>query len=114
MTAVVSAASGVIRGISAQRLVCIGKQLSEGENSMGTFSIRVVDEDGTGVSGAKVSCHYPLTYQTEYTDSEGWATFDVHGGIASFPVVDTLYINGVEVATSLATEDGDTFSYTQP
>ena len=81
---------------------------------MGTFKIRIVDEDGVGVRGAEVSCHYPLTHQSRYTDSHGWAEFDVHGGLMSFPVVDHLYVNGVEVDTSLRTEDGDTFSYTLP
>lgn len=81
---------------------------------MGTFSVRVVNEDGVGVPGVEVSCHYPLTYQTRHTDSDGWAEFDVHGGLMSFPVVDHLYINSVEVDTSLKTEDGDSFSYTLP
>lgn len=81
---------------------------------MGTFSIRVVDEDGQGVCGAKVSCHYPTTHQSQYTDSDGWAEFDAHGGLLSFPVVDHLYINGVEVDASVRTDDGDTFSYTIP
>ncbi len=81
---------------------------------MVTFKIRVVDEDGEGVRGVRVSCHYPTTHQDRHTDTDGWAEFDVHGGVMSFPVVDHLYLNGVEVDTSLRTEDGDTFSYTLP
>jgi hypothetical protein len=38
------------------------------------FGIRVVDEDGNGIEGARVFVSYALTHQEDYTDSDSLGT----------------------------------------
>jgi len=82
-----------------------------------TFSIRVVDEEGDGIEGVKVSCNYGLLngIGEEYTDEDGWARFTIHS--TSFVDgkchVKNIWINGDEVSGETKyMDDGDTLSYT--
>jgi hypothetical protein len=85
---------------------------------LGSFSIRVVDEDGNGVSGASVTVHYASLlagYYSESTDSDGWAEFDIEsappwGSLVSKVAVDGRWVD----EDGFTPEDGDTFSYARP
>jgi len=85
----------------------------------GKFSIRVVDDDGDGVEGAKVSyqCGRLSGVGTEYTDSDGWAEFEIIGetlGPGVIPIR-TIWVNSEEVSDEVIyPKDGDTFSFTRP
>ena len=83
----------------------------------GTFSIRVVDEDGDGVEDAKVQYAVGAVCGVGegYTDSEGWVTFDITTGALNGDVIriSTIWVNGVQVSgDDVYPEDGDTFSFT--
>ncbi len=84
-----------------------------------SWSVRVVDEHGNGVSGATVSyqCGRMSGVGTEYTDDDGWATFELIEGTlggGAITVFD-IWINGESVLDEAFTpEDGDTFSFTLP
>jgi uncharacterized protein YraI len=85
----------------------------------GTFSIRVVDEDGNGVSGAKVSyqCGSMSGVGTEYTNSDGWAEFDIiHATLMGGTIpIQKIWVNSHEVSDdTIYPEDGDTFSFVLP
>ena len=85
----------------------------------GTFSIRVVDENGYGVSSARVAyqCGKMSGVGTEYTDSDGWAEFNIiHGVLGGGAIfVERIWINGKEVSDNgFYPEDGNTFSFTLP
>lgn len=85
----------------------------------GSFSIRVVDDDGQPVSGAKVSyqCGDMSGVGTEYTDDDGWATFDIIEAVicGPGPAVRRIWVNSVEVSDeSWYPADGDTMSFTIP
>jgi len=85
----------------------------------GNFSIRVVDEDGDGVEGVEVSCQYGIVagVDSEYTDSDGWAQFDIVERVISGDAksIRKIWINGQEVSDrEFYPEDGDTFSFTLP
>lgn len=89
--------------------------MSEG----GSFSIRVVDADGNGVSGAKVSyqCGHLSGVGTEYTDDDGWVTFPIiHETLGSGVIpIRCIWVNGEEVSDEVHyPDDGDTFSFTLP
>ena len=75
------------------------------------YSIRIVDEDGNGISGEKVSVHYELTHDSDRTDGDGWVTFRkstfIYDGVRT-----TVYFKGRTLAESIWVEDGDTFSFT--
>jgi hypothetical protein len=77
------------------------------------FGIRVVDSDGDGVSGAKVFVSYPWSHDEDYTDDNGWATFErdrtMHGGVLT-----DIYVNGDKVADQVWIDEGEyqTFSFT--
>jgi len=70
------------------------------------YSVRIVDEDGHGVSGKKVTVHYPWTWSEDYTDEDGWVTFEKSGGGVTVQV----YAGGALLGEVHA-EDGDTFSF---
>jgi hypothetical protein len=88
-------------------------------SSEGTFSIRVVDEDGDPVRGAKVTVFYgasvggllPGGSETRHTGSDGWAEFERYVGTWG-SLIERVYVNGELVGTSLTPDDGDTYSYT--
>ena len=85
----------------------------------GKFSIRVVDDDGDGVRGAKVSyqCGRMSGVGNEYTDDDGWAEFDIIGETLGPGVIPIrkIWINGEEVSDeTIYPDDGDTFSFTLP
>ena len=75
------------------------------------ISIRVVNEDGDPVEGARVFMSYPFTWQEGHTDNDGWVSFErdstLHGGVRT-----DVSINGETVAEEEWFEDGDTRSYT--
>lgn len=77
-----------------------------------TFSVRVVDDDGQPVEGAKVAVHYPWTHDHGYTNEDGWIEFEKNIMTAN-GVRTTIYVNGEEVDTPWV-EDRDTFSFTRP
>jgi hypothetical protein len=86
--------------------------------SEGTFSIRVVDEDGNGVEGVKVTCKYRGILhgmEEEYTDEDGWARFHVSYTMFSGSTVpiNNIWIGDDQVLDEIKyMEDGDTLSYT--
>jgi hypothetical protein len=85
---------------------------------MGTFSIRVVDDDGDGVSGAKVNIFYASLLcpnDSGSTDSDGWVEFEINsappwGSLISKVAVNDEYVD----EDGFNPNDGDTFSYTRP
>lgn len=87
------------------------------DSNEGTFSIRVVNERGNPVRGAKVSCQYGRMsgVGSEYTDSNGWAEFPIISGAIidrSTITIMKVWVNGEEVSDgSFTPEDGDTFSF---
>ena len=87
-------------------------------SDLGTFSIRVVDEDGDGVGNARVSVHWAALLagpaEKGYTDSDGWVELDIRSGAPWGSLVDTVYVNDEEVGGGFTPEDGDTFSFTLP
>jgi hypothetical protein len=72
------------------------------------FSIRIIDEDGDGVSDIKVSVSFDSLggWLEEFTDSDGWATFEPSGHHVSCKV----YVRD-ELLGEVGIEDGDTFSF---
>lgn len=75
---------------------------------MGTFSIRVVDEDGRPRSGVTIMVAYGSFggVGTEYTDDDGWTQWELLDHY-SFKV----YIEDNE-GVDCTFEDGDTCSFT--
>lgn len=75
---------------------------------MGTFSIRVVDEDGDPLSSVSVAVSYGSLggVGTEYTDDDGWTEWETLDHV-SF----TVYIDSNEEGT-YGFEDVDTRSFT--
>lgn len=75
------------------------------------FGIRVVNEDGDGVEGARVFVSYPFAHDEEYTDEDGWVQFSrdttLHGGVRA-----DIFVNGEKVGEQVWIEDGCTFSFT--
>jgi hypothetical protein len=73
--------------------------------------VRVVDEDGEGVAGARVYMSYPFTWQEDHTDSDGWVHFErsgtMHGGVRT-----DIFINGEKVADDVWIEGEESFSFT--
>lgn len=74
------------------------------------YSIRIVNEGGKGISGEEVSVHYDLSHDSDWTDSDGWVTFEksnlIHDGVRT-----KVYFKG-ELLDEVWAEDGDTFSFT--
>lgn len=77
-----------------------------------SFSVRVVDDDGDSVEGAKVFIAYPWTWDEDYTDEDGWVEFE-KDLMTSNGVRAKIHVNGDEVG-EVFIEDGDTFSFTRP
>lgn len=78
----------------------------------GNFSIRIVDTDSDPIAGAKVAImHFGLMggYEDQYTDDEGWVTFERH---SHTPNITDVYVNGESVDTDISPDDGETYSYT--
>lgn len=88
-------------------------------SSDGTFSIRVVDENGDGVSGVKVSyqCGHMSGVGSEYTDDDGWAAFPIITETLGSGVIPIhkIWVDGEEVSDEVMyPSDGDTWSFTRP
>ncbi|MGB9596299.1 MAG: hypothetical protein ACPL7B_08465 [Candidatus Poribacteria bacterium] len=75
------------------------------------YSIRVVDRNGKGISNEKVSVHYELTFDSNWTDSDGWVTFEKSNLIYNGIKVD-VYFRGKLLGKISWAENGDTFSFT--
>lgn len=80
-------------------------------------SVRVVDEDGNGISGVEIMIFFRLLegHDSGYTDDDGWAEFSYDAIDDDKQMLCTkLYIDGDPVAEDFWVEDGDTFSFTKP
>jgi hypothetical protein len=89
----------------------------------GTFSIRLLDEDGRALRNRGVTCFYqgrllPGGSETRYTDSTGWCNFPTHrydyiGKIYSY-ALHGIFIQKRSVLLSKGEEiyDGANFSFT--
>lgn len=90
--------------------------MSDDENR--SFSIRIVDEDGDGVSGIEVSCHYSgMTHESDYTDDDGWANFTLYKNVffSGYPYLENVYVDGEDVLPeTVQPEDGETYSFVRP
>ena len=77
---------------------------------MGFFTVRVVDEAGRPQSGIKVAVDFGILHgmAEEYTDSNGWATFDNLNGDV---VCGEFYVGG-ESQGEHSTHDRDSYSFT--
>jgi hypothetical protein len=78
-------------------------------------SIRVMTTDDQPKHGARVSLHFSGiigTHTSEYTDSDGWANFDIPEVDKYRMSIDTIYVDGEEVDSDLGLDTGDTMSYT--
>ena len=75
-----------------------------------SYSIRIVNEEGNGIASEEVSVHYEMTHDSDWTDDDGWVSFEksnlVYDGVNV-----TVYFRGEELEKVWA-EDGDTFSFT--
>ncbi len=104
-------------GMEAQKIKDACNTERKDVSEYGTFSIRVVDEDGNGVSGAKVSYQCMSGVGNEHTNSDGRAEFEIiqsplMGG--TFPIT-KVWVNSHEVSNdTLYPEDGDTFTFVLP
>ncbi len=81
----------------------------------GSFSIRIVNDDGDGISGVEVSVHYASVlagYHKSDTDSDGWAQFDIESAPPWGSLIETVYANDEKVGGDINPDDGDTFSFT--
>lgn len=77
-------------------------------------SVRVVDDDGDGREGVKVTLMGSGLlggHLTEYTDSDGWAEFEMDSDRDEW-IVENIYVDGDEVCGSMSIDDGDTMSFT--
>jgi len=74
-----------------------------------SFSVRVVDEDGNPREGVRIYSHYGILHggHAEYTDEEGWATFEPSGDYTSVEIM----ING-DSQGEYSISDSETFSFT--
>ncbi len=78
-------------------------------------SIRVMSDDGDPKSSVEVKIFFSGligTVTTEYTDSDGWANFDIPEVDDYTMHVDKIYIDGSNVDESISLDTGDTRSYT--
>ncbi|MBI1729324.1 hypothetical protein HYR53_01715 [Candidatus Acetothermia bacterium] len=73
------------------------------------FSIRVVDEDGEGVSGKRVTVHYDLTIDEDYTNDDGWVEFGKDNMLEPSAKA-AVYIDSDNVG-DINAYNGDTFSF---
>ena len=74
------------------------------------FAIRVVDDEGEGVEGVKVTVNYSMTIDHEYTDEDGWAEFEKDQFMHSVAIGEVI-IDGVSYG-EYRLEDGETYSFT--
>jgi uncharacterized GH25 family protein len=74
------------------------------------FGIRVTDENGNPVQGAKVSVHYPWAMDTGVSDEDGWARFEKYQAFGD-AVLTSIYVNGEIRAHNIWIENGNTLFY---
>jgi hypothetical protein len=79
-------------------------------------SIRVVDDEGDPISGAKVTINFSIFtgIDTQYTDDDGWAEFSYDSIDDNKLWANDIYINSERVAGECYIEDGETQSFTKP
>ena len=77
---------------------------------MGTFSVKVVNNSGRPVSGAKVTVHFSIWsgWHEGQTNNDGWISFGNNDGDL---VSGEFYINS-ESFGEHSTYDGDSYSFT--
>jgi hypothetical protein len=86
------------------------------ENTV-SFSIRIVNDDGEGVSGIRVYVQYTDGSATEETDDDGWAQFTavgLHEAINCNTILREIRCKGTTLAEDVTVDDGETLSYTKP
>lgn len=92
-------------------------------SATGSFSIRLMNEDGEPVTDREVTVFYDGLFsgsESQDTDDDGWATFpifsepDYIGKIYTTELNDDLLVTSstVLLTDGERVEDGDTFSYT--
>lgn len=76
---------------------------------MGIFSIKVVNQSGHPVSGARVTVHFGIWagFHEGYTDNSGWVSFGNNDGDL---VSGEIYINSKSFGKH-STYDGDSYSF---
>ena len=77
-------------------------------------SIRVLDENGRPASGATVTLHFHGLmggFLKEYTDSDGWAEFNLPDSANDVQSISTVYVGSREVASSIGITNGETLSF---
>jgi hypothetical protein len=72
------------------------------------YSIRVEYGDGSPVENADVAVHYKVTFESDYTDENGWVSFS-KDNIMNDGVNVTVYIDG-QPAGEHWVEDGDSLT----
>lgn len=74
-----------------------------------SFSVRVVDEDGDPRKGISVYANYGLLHggHSEYTDEDGWATFEPSGDYTTAEII----VDG-DNQGEYPISEGETFSFT--
>jgi hypothetical protein len=93
------------------------------DDDSGTFSIRLVDDDGDPISNRKVTCFYsggllPGGSHAEYTDDDGWCEFPTFGNSSVSEIYSyELYGLLVQQRSVLLSDgedihDGASFSFT--
>ena len=72
------------------------------------ISVRVVDDEGNGQSGLRVTLDFGMMYgqSTEFTDDDGWANFEIGGDYDTC----TIFIDGDNYGDH-SVEDGESFSF---
>lgn len=78
-------------------------------------AIRVISENGSPKKGARVSIiffGFLGGYSKEYTDSDGWANFDIPSANEYRMIINSIYVNGEEVDSDLGIDRGEKKSYT--
>jgi len=73
------------------------------------YSIRIVNENGDGISHEEVSVLSTLTNDSDFTDGDGWVTFENSSMFDGIRI--KVYFKG-ELLGEEWIEDGDTFSFT--
>jgi len=74
------------------------------------YSVRIVNENGSGVKGRRVAVHYDFTHHDDFTDSDGWVSFTKDNMMHDFASA-TIYVDG-DSQGQHTIRDGDTLSFT--
>lgn len=78
-------------------------------------NIRVMNSNDEPARSVRVSIHFSGiigTHDNDYTDSDGWVTFNYDSIEKDTMSVDKIYVDGDEVDGNLTINSGETLSYT--